>query len=658
MAQNRRSTGPGPRAATSPLIGEGSPALTAEVRDRRLYDAVLAYRAGEFAEAEAEARRLVVAVPGFFPAVLLLGMATAHNGRAAEGIELLREAIALDRRSIVARNELAILLRSEGRNDEATAEAKHAVRLRPEDPGSHNNLGLCYLVAGRVPLAIAHFKRAIALKPDGAMFHHNLGLALAQQSRDHEAMAAFRCALSADSTHAETLAQLGQLLFRHGQPEEAAKCYERAASLQADATLAAIHMAEALTQQGRTEEAEAGLRRAIVADPRSDLVHQVLGVLLQRRGRFDEANESLERATELQPKRISAYASLVLGKKIGAADDWLIQKMLALVDDPSLAAHDRSRLHYALGKAFDDLGAYEEAIRHFDRANEIVAAQARQAGRSFDRRDHKAGIDRTITGFTAEFFNRRVEAGSTSDLPVLIVGMPRSGTTLVEQILSSHREIGAAGELSYWTDRRILAGAAFTGSLPPAELHRAAEDYLALLRAAAPDSLRVTDKMPANFLVLGLVHLALPMARVIHCRRDPADTCLSIWSTPFGNPLDFAHDRSDLVFYYEQYARLMAHWREVIPPHRLLEIDYERLVAEPERVTRDMIDFCGLEWDDACLRHERNEHVIMTPSLWQARQPVYRDAVARWRRYENWLGEFHRLASGKSSQSNAVASAR
>jgi tetratricopeptide (TPR) repeat protein len=522
---------------------------------------------------------LAAAMPGFFPCTLLLGMVAARTGRAPEGIALLREAITLDRRSVEARNELAGLLRSEGWCDEAVAEARHAVRLKPDDAGSHNNLGLCYLAAGRVPLAISHFTRAIALLPDAAMFHHNLGLALEQQLRDAEAMAAFRHALSLDAGHAEALAHLGRLLYQHGQPEEAAKCYERAAALQPNATIAAINEAEALLQQRHIPEAEACLRSAIIADPRSDLAHQVLGVLLQRRGRFQEAIDSLERAIELQPRRVSSYLSLALGKRFTSTDEWLIQGMLALVDDANLAPQERSRLHYALGKVYDDLEDYQGAIGHFDQANKIEAQQTRLAGRSFDRRNHRAGIDQAITGFSADFFTRRRAAGSESDLPVLIVGMPRSGTTLIEQILSSHRDIGGAGELSFWIDRQGLVGAVLAGALQPDQLNRVAEDYLALLRAAAREARRATDKMPANFLILGLIQLALPRARIIHCRRDPVDTCLSIWSTPFGNPLDFAHDRSDIVFYYQQYARLMAHWRHAIPAGRFFEIDYEALVA-------------------------------------------------------------------------------
>ena len=620
------------------------PALTAQARDELLYNAVVDFRAGRYGEAEEKSLQLQQMAPQFFPSLLLLGMIAWRTGRAADSIERLRAAVALDRRSADARNELAGVLRAEGRLVEAITEATHAVRLQPADPGSHNNLGLCYLAAGRVPLAITHFRRAISLDPGTPMFHHNLGLALQQQSCDTEAIAAYRQALSLDPGHAEALAHLGQLLFQHGQPEEGAACYERAAALQPDATLGAIHLAEALVQRGRAEEAEAVLRRAVLADPKSDLAFQVLGVLLQRQGRFEAAIGAFERAISLQPKRISAHLSLVMGKQIVAADRPRIQAMLALVDDPSLAAPERSRLHYALGKAYEDLGDYGEAARHFDRANEIERGRMHAAGRRFDRKSHKAMIDRTIAAFTPEVFAARRTTGADSELPVLIVGMPRSGTTLVEQILSSHPAVGAAGELSFWTDRQGFANPTAAGGLDEKLRQGMAGQYLALLRAASPEARHVTDKMPATFLVLGLIHLLLPGARIIHLRRDPIDTCVSIYTTAFGNPLDFAHDCADLVFFYEQYARLMAHWRRMIPHHRLLEIDYEALVADPEPITRAMLGFCGIDWDGACLHHEDNEHVIMTPSLWQARQPVYRHAVGRGRRYQGWFSDFRRLS--------------
>jgi hypothetical protein len=221
--------------------------------------------------------------------------------------------------------------------------------------------------------------------------------------------------------------------------------------------------------------------------------------------------------------------------------------------------------------------------------------------------------------------------------------MPRAGTTLVEQIVSAHGQVGAGGELRFWSER-----AAGQASGPPTvdQAPAMARDYLALLRQLAPDAARVTDKNPFNFLRIGLIHTALPNARFIHCRRDPIDVCLSIYFTRFATPQPFAYDRGDLAFYYRQYERVMAHWRTVLPANRLLEIDYEELTANPEQHARRLIAFSGLDWDDACLAPERNQRVVKTASVWQARQPVYRTSVERWRNYEPWLGELASLHSG------------
>jgi hypothetical protein len=291
-----------------------------------------------------------------------------------------------------------------------------------------------------------------------------------------------------------------------------------------------------------------------------------------------------------------------------------------------------------LGKAFDDLGNYAEAIKHFDEANRIESSRY-----SFDAADHQAEIEKTIVVYNSNFLSSQVPHASRSETPILIVGMMRSGTTLVEQILSSHPEIGAAGELTYWGDAATKLGHLAPDNIGAASTQRLADEYLALLRRFAPAASRVTDKMPHNFLWLGLIRSIFPAARIVHCRRNPIDTCLSIYFTHFGIAKDFAYDRKNIVAFYEQYDRLMVHWRDILPPDRFIEIDYEDLVANREDITRKLISFCGLSWNDACLRHEENERTVTTVSMWQARQPIYTSSVDRWRRYEPWLGEFNRL---------------
>jgi len=238
---------------------------------------------------------------------------------------------------------------------------------------------------------------------------------------------------------------------------------------------------------------------------------------------------------------------------------------------------------------------------------------------------------------------------SRSETPVLIVGMMRSGTTLVEQILSSHPEIGAGGELTFWGDAAAKLDHLAADRTDDSSWQKLSSEYLALLGRFAPDAIRVTDKMPHNFLWLGLIHTVFPAARIVHCRRNPIDTCLSIYFTHFGVAKDFAYDRKNIVSFYEQYDRLMAHWREVLPKDRLIEVNYEELVADRESVARKLISFCGVDWNDACLRHEKNERAVTTASMWQARQPIYTSSVERWRRYEPWLGEFNRLRVGIDS---------
>jgi hypothetical protein len=221
--------------------------------------------------------------------------------------------------------------------------------------------------------------------------------------------------------------------------------------------------------------------------------------------------------------------------------------------------------------------------------------------------------------------------------------MPRSGTTLVEQILSSHPEIAAGGELAFWGEQASHFGMDARGRINLAWLNAAARDYRALLNGVSPTARRVTDKRPQNFYFIGLIHSAFPRARIIHCRRHPVDTCLSIYFQNFAGKMDFAYDRGDLLSVYRQYLRLMAHWRNVLPINCFLEIQYEELVADREAIGQKMIKFCGLDWNDACLHSEHNRRPVRTASMWQARQPVYRTSVARWRHYEPWLGALREL---------------
>jgi hypothetical protein len=317
--------------------------------------------------------------------------------------------------------------------------------------------------------------------------------------------------------------------------------------------------------------------------------------------------------------------------------------MEAALATPGLELAQRLRVHLALGKAADDLGDYALAMQHFDAADAVRRGSASFDSAAFDRE-----INRLIARCTPELIARALDLGSGDATPVLIIGMPRSGTTLVEQIVSSHPEVGAGGELNFWNERGAAWHQAGPSGTEEPFLGRAAAEYLDVLRAIGPEAARVTDKMPFNFLWAGLIHLAFPHATIIHCRRAAIDTAVSIHQTHFHPGLAFPTGGAELVAYFRSYRRLTDHWRKVLPADRLIEVDYEDLTRAPEPVIRRIIAGCGLAWDDACLCPELNPRAVKTPSKWQARQPIYRNSVERWRRYEPWLGPLRALLGGNS----------
>jgi hypothetical protein len=277
-------------------------------------------------------------------------------------------------------------------------------------------------------------------------------------------------------------------------------------------------------------------------------------------------------------------------------------------------------------------------MRGFDAADAL-----RNAAMPFDIAGFDAQITRMIGRMTPNFFARAASWGCDDPTPVLIVGMPRSGTTLVEQIVSSHPDVAGGGELNFWNTRGPAWAQLAPGGDGTAFLSQASADYLGVLRAIGPKAARVTDKMPFNFLWAGLIHLAFPRDTIIHCRRSAIDTALSIHQTHFNPHLAFPTGGAALVAYFESYRRLTAHWRRVLPPDRFIDVSYETLTSTPEPEIRRTIAAIGLPWHVACLHPERNTRAVKTPSKWQTRQPIYRDSVDRWRRYEPWLGALRAL---------------
>jgi tetratricopeptide (TPR) repeat protein len=530
-----------------------------------------------------------------------------------------------------------------GRPADAITPLRDAARLEPFNPIVQHDLGLACLEVGRVADAIAALQRAIASNPRYTAAYFRLGVALEKMGNVGEAIVAYDRATKLQPSLTEAWFRAGALVYTLGHRDEAIGCFRRAAVTGGKTGFGRLGKARALLTEDRNQEAEQVLRRTLALDPKNAMAHDLLGNLLTEFGRFDEARECFHRAIAIAPLLAGSYYELVRCRPVTSDDDGLLPRMEAALATPGLEATQRLRLHLAIGKAAEDLGNYAFAMQHFDAADAV-----RRGFASFDPAAFSIEIDRLIARFTPEWIARAPELGSCDATPVLIVGMPRSGTTLVEQIVSSHPEAGAGGELHFWNQR----GAAWYSSGAPEIdapfLDQAAADYLGVLRAIAPKAARVTDKMPFNFLWAGLIHMAFPRATIIHCRRAAVDTALSIHQTHFNPSLTFPTGGAELVAYFHGYQLLVDHWRSVLPADRFIEVDYEDLTREPEPVIRRIIAACGLAWHDACLRPECNPRAVNTPSKWQARQPIFRTSVGRWRRYEPWLGPLHALVNDGS----------
>ncbi len=525
-----------------------------------------------------------------------------------------------------------------GRTADAIAPLRDAARLEPSNADIHHDLGLACLEVGHVADAIAALQRAVAINPRYGDAYFRLGIALEKLGNVIGAIAAYDRATQLLPSLTEAWFRAGALIYTLGHRDQAIGCFRRAAASGDKTSFGALGKARALLTADRHQEAEQALRETLVRDPSNAMAYDLLGTLLSEFGRFDEAYACFERAIALAPPLAGSYYDLVRCRPVTRDDDGLVQRMQAALTMPGLEAAQRLRVHLAIGKAAEDLGDYALAMQHFDAADAV-----RQGSASFDSAAFSSEIDRLIGRCTREFIAHASELGSQDQTPVLIIGMPRSGTTLVEQIVSKHPKIGAGGELHFWNQRGVewyrsgVTGDAANGN-EKTFLAKAATEYLSLLRAIAPKAARVTDKMPFNFLWAGLIYVAFPRATVIHCRRAAIDTALSIHQTHFHPSLAFPTGGAELVAYFRSYQRLIDHWRSVLPADRFLEVDYEDLTREPEPVVRRIIAACGLAWDDACLHPESNPRAVSTPSKWQARQPIYRTSVERWRRYEPWLG--------------------
>lgn len=583
-------------------------------------------------------RMAVQCAPDDAPAQLNLGNALGRLGRFDEAAASYQRALELDPEFAEAHNNLGELCLERGRAEEALRSCQQSVRLKPYFAHAHQNLGKALVRLGRFDEAVRSCRSAIALNPGFAEAYNSLGTALLGLAQVQEAIAAFQRALELNPELAAAHANLARALRSLGRLEEAVVAFRRALALEPDLVLAHTELATALRLQRRTEEAEQSCRHALQLVPDCAAALVVLAELRADAGQFAEAEQFFCRATAIDPASAEAWAGLARLRRMTPADGaWLTATQ-------RLVAHGLPRqrellLRYAMGKYFDDVGEFEHAFSNYRRANEL----ATDCAPPHERGALSRTIDRIIRSYDRSWVQRPRDTVHRSARPVFIVGMLRSGTTLAEQVLASHPQVHGAGELTFWSEAGTAAlSAAVVGDPAALEASEVAladlgDRYLQALRQLSPDALRVVDKMPTNFLFLGLLHAALPGARIIHLRRHPIDTCLSIYFQHFEAANTYSNDLGDLAHYYGEYRRLMAHWRSVLDGDVILDVPYEGLVADLPTWARRMLEFIGMPWDARCLDFDQTVRPVVTASKWQVRQKLFASSVGRWRHYERFV---------------------
>ena len=635
-----------------------------------------AYRAlGQYERAAEACRTALRLRPGFPETLANLGLALHGLGRHAEAAESFREALRLRPDFASAHNDLALSLRALKRYDEALSHLRQAVELAPDFALAQSNLGLCLLDSGQAEQALAHCLEAVRLQPELAPLHYNLAEVLRALGKPAEAHVAYGEALRLDSNLTAAHVQRGLLLQQDGELDDALHHLERAVALEPGNPVYCEYLATLRGEREDHVEAIACWQRVLALAPNRLAAHLGLGWSLQEEGRLAEAGEHFRTAAQLQPA--SAITQLHLGRlheefgelaeaescyrnalrlqpdfalphgqlatlrrgRLPDADRAALEARLA---DPQLGAAPRARLLFGLAHVLDAQGNYARAADCLRQANALTLEMQRGT-RRYNPADHDRFVDNLMRLFSRDFFARMADMGLKTRRPVFIFGLPRSGTTLLEQVLASHSQVHGAGEL-------VLARKAFEASglwgtpLNAATIEALPKQHLGRLDALdGGRAARLVDKMPDNYLYLGLLAVMFPEAAFIHCRRDLRDVAVSCWMTDFRS-LRWANDPEHIARRFQQYRRLMDHWRSVLPV-TIHEVDYEDAVNDLEPVARRLVAACGLDWEPACLEFHRTQRPIRTASVVQVRQPVYKQSAGRWRNYEAALADLFAFLS-------------
>ncbi len=615
---------------------------------------LLAHDRARYAEAESAYREALRLRPQFAAALINLANALLALYRRPEAVLALQSALEIEPDNPIALTNLGQVLTEIGNPDLldlAEAHCRRALSVGPKRPQAINNLGNVLRLQGRLNEAMACYQEALKLEPERWSVLDSVARVLQEQGRFDDAAIVYERAIEQHPQAAQLHANFANLLTARTRYEEAASSFHQAVAR--DRGLATAHHGLGLThlERGQLDLAEPCFREALRLDPTHAVSWLALARLEGERGEFEESCQSARAALAVRPKLAQAYWRLAMTLKARMPEDEVIQ-MRQLLDVKYLTDEHRAMVHFGLAAVLDDRGLFHEAALHLEAANRLQAAHAQARRQSYDPDQHAHYIDLMIAAFTSEFLADRRGWGIPDPRPVFVLGLPRSGTTLVEQILASHSQIHGAGELGdvtrlfqslpKLTARPDLNAFEAIGHLTIESARAAARQYLQVLESLAPASAcRVVDKMPDNFRMIGLIALLWPSARVIVCRRDLRDIAISCWQNGFQN-LTWSTNWDCMARRFADYQRMMEHWRR-IKPVECIEVAYESLVADIETHARRLIDFVGLEWEQACVDFHSTRRPVRTASLVQVRQPAHTHSIGRWRHYQAHLAPFCQL---------------
>ena len=621
---------------TASKPGTDNPARVAELAtDVRA--AVAHHQAGRLDEAEALYRKLLDAVPNHPRILHLLGTLETGRGRPARAVQLIGQAFPGLARLPEAHVDFGHALRLARKHEEAVESYRRAIALKPDYALAHFSLAGVLNELGRFEAAVSHCQTAIATHPKALPPRIVLAVALKGAGRLPEAAQAWREIIDLEPERALSYYQLAGQLVSLGLFNEAVYCADRAIALQPDCADFHCMRGSALMRLYDGERAEASFRRAVALSPDYKEGWSGLSWTLRMLGRFDEADQCVKRLREIDPTDQRAIRHIPsTGQQPREAAE--IERLAAVLDRPDCAAQDRIAAGFALGRLLDDAGRFDEAFLRFAAANALVRQNWPQGEDRFDAEAFTHSVDTLIRTNTPQLFAEAAAHGNISHLPVFIVGMPRSGTTLVEQICASHSRVFGAGE------RDALSRIAFALARErrdPSKLaeasRRLADAHIVALHRLGRGALRVVDKLPDNVVLVGLIARLFPRARIVYCSRDPRDISLSCYFQLFTEGAQyFSYDLVDCGRRCRNVQRLAVHWVKLLPLH-MIEINYETLVADLEGESRRLIEFLELDWEPACLDFHRTERTVATVSHWQVRQPLYSSSIGRWRHYEKHL---------------------